>query len=248
MWQEPGLVGRAGQRQQTLGFLLDRDYRFENYYVLDENRHAVAALRGHSQPGGDGGQLVFLCGPSGVGRSHLLQATCHRARAVGGLYSQYLPLSQLKKLADPDELLEGLEQLDLLCLDDLDEVLGDHRWEQALFHFLNRALHQGTRLLFSASAPPRQLGCQMPDLLTRLGAGALYRLSPPLQDSERRAALQLRARCRGLELPDNLIRYMLRHGRRDMVALLQVLEELDSRARSDHRRLTLPLVREVIHC
>jgi DnaA family protein len=67
-----------------------------------------------------------------------------------------------------------------------------------------------------------------------------------LGDAERVEALQLRARHRGLDLPDDAAHYLLRRSRRDMASLYDLLDKLDLEALRAKRRLTVPFVREVM--
>mgnify|MGYP001557980578 CR=1 FL=1 len=81
---------------------------------------------------------------------------------------------------------------------------------------IERAKASGARLLVAAAANPRHLGLAMPELRTRLGAGWVYQLHA-LNDEEKLSALGQRARQRGLELPDEVARYILsRHARDTM--------------------------------
>lgn len=182
---------------------------------------------------------LYLWGESGAGKTHLLEAACHALQAQGAR-CVYLPLKEAAQFA-PD-LLEDLEQAALVCVDDLEAVAGRHPWEAALFALYARAQAAGARFLMAAAANPRHLGLAMPELRTRLGAGWVYRLHA-LNDEEKRAALGLRARQRGLELPDDVARYILARQARDTHALFALLERLDRAALAAQRRLTIPFVR-----
>ena len=68
----------------------------------------------------------------------------------------------------------------------------------------------------------------------------------PLGEDDRVLALQLRARHRGLDLPDDTARYLLSRSRRDMASLYRLLDKLDLEALRAKRRLTIPFVKEVM--
>ncbi len=110
-------------------------------------------------------------------------------------------------------MLEEVERLDLVAIDDLDRVVGRKRWEEALFHAFNRLRDDGRRLIVAASVPPRQLAVTLPDLASRLTWGMTFQV-PGLDDQGRLDALRLRARGRGMELPDEVARYILHRGPR----------------------------------
>jgi len=67
-----------------------------------------------------------------------------------------------------------------------------------------------------------------------------------LDDAQRVAALQLRARHRGLDLPDESVRYLLTRSKRDMRSLYELLDKLDLEALRAQRRLTIPFVKSVL--
>lgn len=108
------------------------------------------------------------------------------------------------------EVLEGMEQLALVCIDNIECVAGDEPWEMAIFNLYNRILESGkTRLLITGDRPPRQLNLGLPDLASRLDWGQIYKLQP-LSDEDKLQALQLRARLRGFEMPEDARRFLLK--------------------------------------
>ena len=201
------------------------------------NETVVAALRslanGAREPG------CWIGGPAAAGKTHLLQAVC----ACATDRSVYVPLC-LHAQASP-ALLEGLESRDLVCLDDVDAVAGEPDWEAALFGLCNQILDSGGALIVTAATPPRAVAFKLPDLQSRLSRLPVFQLQA-LGEAERVQALQLRARHRGLELPDDTAAYLLKRTRRDMASLYALLDRLDDEALRAQRRLTIPFVREVL--
>ena len=136
----------------------------------------------------------------------------------------YLPLSRREQFSV--EMLEGLEHMGLLCIDDLDAIAGDAEWEEAIFHLYNRVRDAEARLIVAANNHPTALAVQLPDLQSRLVWGLVFKLQS-LDDKPLTAALQLRARARGLELPGEVVAYLLRRCALDMNSLFDLLEKLD---------------------
>ena len=205
-----------------------------------ENAATVASLKACAEGAGD--RFVYLWGGPGSGKSHLLQAVCRQA-AEGGKAVAYLPLAEFVEL--PVEALEGLENLALVCLDDVQAVAGTLRWEEALFHLYNRLRDSGASLLAAGDASPAGLDIVLPDLRSRLGWGPVFRLQQP-QEAEKIAALQTRAESRGLGLPDEVAAYLIRRSPRDMGSLFALLDRLDRASLAQQRRLTIPFVRDLI--
>ena len=155
----------------------------------------------------------------------------------------YVPLAQVASLGVG--VLEGLRQLECLCLDDVDCVAGEAAWERAIFALLRELEECGGRLILAAQAPPALVSWALADLGSRCAAGTVLQLRL-LDEEERHAALQLRAHLRGLELPDETWQWLQRRFPRDMRTLYELLDTLDEAALAAQRRLTVPFIREVL--
>lgn len=222
--------------QLPLSIGIRDDARFANFHC-GPNEHIVHALQQqwttHGEP------YLYVWGKSGVGCSHLLQAACHYAEGLGH-HSIYLPLDELQHYGV--ETLDGMEQIPLVALDRIDAVAGHADWEQALFHLFNRIRDRQGHLLIAAQAAPNHIGVTLPDLCSRLSWGVVYGMTE-LDDVEKAKALQLRARRRGLDMTDEVARYVLTRGPREMQALFDLLERLDVASLSAQRKLTIPFVK-----
>lgn len=184
-------------------------------------------------------QGCWLWGGHAVGKTHLLQAVCDCA----GDRSVYVPLRMFAQ-AGP-EILEGLANRELICIDDIETIAGKSDWENALFALCNQVLDENRVLIVAAAMSSRECPIELPDLQSRLARLATYQVSA-LADEDRVLALQLRARHRGLDLPDDTARYLISRSRRDMASLYDLLDKLDLEALRAQRRLTIPFVREVL--
>ncbi|MBX3704103.1 MAG: DnaA regulatory inactivator Hda [Steroidobacteraceae bacterium] len=224
-------------RQLPLGVQLAVTHRFETFHE-GGNREAVLALVALVAEPGHG--PLWLYGPPGCGRSHLLQAACARAGEYG-LTAAWLPLAAARG-ADP-AMLAGFERLGLVALDDVESVAGDAGWERALFTLWNELAEQHGRLVLAASAAPAAIPFGLRDLASRLASAQVRRLQP-LAESEQAEALLRRARHRGLELPPETLGYLTRRAPRDFAALCRLLDELDTESLAAQRRLTVPFVRD----
>jgi DnaA family protein len=208
-------------------------------FLPARNDQAVAHLKQMADAAVAG--TAWLCGPHGSGKTHLLQAVCVQASAR--MSAGYVPLRELGRLGV--EVLDGMRQLDCLCLDDLDEVVGRADWERTLFGVYREIEDGGGRLVVSAATPPALLQWALPDLGSRLSASTVFQLRV-LDEAEQQAALQLRARLRGFELPEETCRFLQRRFPRDMHKLYELLDTLDEAALVAQRRLTVPFIREVL--
>jgi DnaA family protein len=209
---------------------------FESFH--DAGNEALLAMLS-DLANGDGDQGCWLWGGPAVGKTHLLQAVCDSA----GDRSAYVPLRMFAQ-AGP-EILEGLASRELICIDDMETIAGKSDWETALFALCNQVLDENRVLIVAAAMSSRECPIELPDLQSRLARLATYQVSA-LADEDRVLALQLRAKHRGLDLPDDTARYLLSRSRRDMASLYELLDKLDLAALRAQRRLTIPFVREVL--
>ena len=209
-------------------------------FVPGANLAAVQQLR--ALAGGALAGVYWLSGPNGVGKTHLLQATCALARSAGA-DTAYLPLSQLVALGP--ETLEGWSSARVVAIDDLAAIAGMRDWEQGLFRLHREIEERGAALLAAAAAPPLLLKFSLPDLASRFAAAALLPLRA-LDELQQREALRLRARARGLELPEDSAQYLQRRFRRDLATLYELLDAIDEAALQAQRRLTVPFIRQVL--
>lgn len=202
------------------------------------NESLVATLTELACGSGDTHEC-WMWGPVSTGKTHLLQAVCDRA----GDRSVYLPLSMLA--AAGPAILHGLASRELICIDDIESVAGSADWEMALFELCNQVFDTGGQLVVAARTAPRECPIGLQDLASRLSRLPVFRVHG-LDDAERMQALQLRARHRGLDLPDETASYLIKRSRRDMASLYALLDDLDLAALRAQRRLTVPFVRDVL--
>ena len=219
--------------QYPLAFPADEPPSFDSF-VPGRNRETVRALR--EAAAGRGDRYLYLAGPAGTGKTHLLIAA---ARAAGGFY------------LDPGEpgvgpgVTESLERSRLVCLDGVGAAAGRPDWERALFRLFNALEGAGAPLVVADRSPPGRLGLALPDLVSRLASGPVLGLAG-LGESALQRLLVSRARARGFELPPPVAAYLVARERRDVPHLLALLDRIDRHSLAARRPVTIPFVRALI--
>ncbi len=226
--------------QLPLNIELNDSHSFENYYS-GPNQQIVEYFQQLFVE--DGGQLVYIWGGEGAGKSHLVQALC-RYFSVSGKAAFYLPLKNKQDFSEA--VFENLENMSLVVIDDIDQIIGDAVWEEALFHFYNRVKdNQGCHLIISGDAAPDELGVSLADLASRLLWGMVFHIKV-LNDQDKLKALQQRAHCRGLALSDEVARYLLNNCPRDLPYLFGLLDKLDQASLVAQQKLTIPFIKTLL--
>lgn len=218
-------------QQLTLDIRPEQNPTLDNF-IAGANAELVARLGALAQP--KSYDAVYLWGPPGCGRSHLLRATRAAADAAGRRVVQVAGEEAGAELPCPPD--------GLLIVDDVDRL--DETAQVALFRAFNSARLAGLALLLAGSAPPLELKLRE-DLRTRIGAAIVYQVKP-LSDEEKAATLQSQASQRGLRVEDDVIGYMLRHTSRDLPSLMAVLDALDQASLERKRPVTVPLLKEML--
>lgn len=237
-----GLEGETIMKasQLVLGVKLRDDARFDNFHG-DRNRTSAERLLSVCQnPGGL--PVVVVCGDADTGKSHLLQAVCHEAERASKT-AVCISIEELMRFGP--EALTGLDNHDVVCLDDLDLVAGKPDWEEAIFHLYNRVLDQQGLLVVSMSEVPASLPFGLADLGSRLAHGLLLQLGV-YRDQDRWRILLARAEQRGLVMSDDVATFIMRRAPRRLGDLLGLLDTLDENSLQAQRRLTIPFVKTVM--
>ena len=191
---------------------------------------AQGARADHEPPHDE--QFIYLWGERGAGKSHLLRAFVAEAKSHGSA-ARYIVAGESIDAGD-GEILAAVDDVNGL------DMVG----QLALFDLYNRIRTRGGVLVSAGSRPPSELPLRE-DLRTRLGAGIVMRLEP-LTDEEKAAAISEHGRRRGLDLPPDLIEYLLSHVTRDMGTQMAVVDTLDRVSLERKRTPTLPLLRDVL--
>jgi chromosomal replication initiator protein len=184
---ETGVAGRAGEADA----LLEPGATLEEFCVGPTNRLAYAAgVRLAEQPEAFGGPL-FLHGPCGVGKTHLLQGIARRLLERGGTGGRPARVRYVNAEDFVSEFTTAIRKnvtdrfraryrkLDLLCVDDVHLIAGKPATQQELVQTINATELASGRLALASDAHPRQLGHMSDALVSRFMAGMVVKVDLP---------------------------------------------------------------------
>lgn len=202
-------------------------------FLPGRNTEALAAVK--AQASGEMAETgVVLWGPPGAGKTHVLRAAVAWAEARGA-HAAYVAEPGVLLAQDPSHLASAA----LVAVDALERATPDA--QSRLFTLFNALRERGGHLLAASGMPLATLAVRE-DLRTRLGWGLVYEIMP-LSDADKPEALAAYARQRGFRLAEEVIQYLLAHGRRDMATLLGTLAALDRHSLATKRPITVPMLR-----
>ena len=184
----------------------------------------------------------LLWGAQGTGKTHLLQAICNQCATLKQS-AVYLPMQELVQLNE--KIIEDMHQYDVICIDDIEVVLGKEPWDRQLFNLINELRANNKNLVMTSSLNPNAIEISIPDLASRLVWGPVYKLNV-LEDVEKEMAIQTHAKARGLEISTEVCSYLFKHFPRGLDKLIELLDELDKQSIVQQRKVTVPFVKSVL--
>ena len=216
-------------KQIPLAIGFDSEPDFDSFVVGDNAAalEALLSLRSLAPP-------VYLHGPEGSGKTHLLAALARQVRRAGGRCAWFDAADPLPW--DFDEgwsliVIDGAERLDPLH-------------QHAAFTLFVEAATHGVQMASAGRLPPVDLPVRE-DLRTRFGWGPVYALQS-LDEAGSRAALRREADRRGIFLSDEVMDYLLTRFSRDLASLMALLSRLDRFSLAERRAVTVPLLKKMI--
>ena len=207
-------------KEQILLDLIEPEAPTLENFVAGDNAELIAALK--MCRAGAGPQFIYIWGPEGSGRTHLLRALTPQQRWRVPEFDEFTNLYTVDNVGQLDD-------------EDLDK----------LFHLMNAVRsHPQTRLVAAGSVPVAQLSIRE-DICTRLSWGLVYRLRF-LPETAARDEFVRRAQARGITISPDQARWVIERCPRDMRALRQFLDTIDRRGLQEKRRVTTALLQSCL--
>jgi len=230
----------SGNPQQALNLQLTQANTFDTYFPGSDST-LISVLKSVATGVLDESQ-VMLWGVESTGKTHVLQAMCHVA---SGAHKRvmYIPLKDLLN-QDPRSIAD-LQDLDLVCVDDVHVIASNVQWETELFNLINHQRMQKTTIVMSSLLAPTDNIFNLPDLNSRAVWGPVYKLLP-LEEQQLDEALSFHADVRGLELTDEVKSYLLTRYQRDVSTMVKMIELLDKASLQEQRKVTIPFLKKTL--
>lgn len=197
---------------------LNSNYIFENFVVGPSNRFANAAALAVVENPAEVYNPFFIHGSVGLGKTHLLQAICHKliqeqkenrilylsCEAFVNHFIEALEKNQL------NDFRYKYRQVDVLVIDDVQFLANKERTQEEFFHTFNELYNQRKQIILSSDSPPTDIPDIQERLISRFKWGLVTEISPPIFET-RMAIIRRKARLKGCEFPDDVIQYLAQH-------------------------------------
>ena len=194
---------------------LNPQYTFENFVTGPCNRMAHAAAMAISDLPGRAYNPLFIHASVGLGKSHLMQAICHKLiEARPDISLMYVSCEDFVNqfiAAIEKGQVEGFRYrfryLDVLIIDDIHFLADKERTQEEFFHTFNTLYQSQKQVVLSSDSPPHEIPRIEERLVSRFKWGLVARIDRPSYET-RVAIVRKKARLRGTDLPEDVVRYI----------------------------------------
>ena len=225
-------------RQLALQIQINERASLKNFFVSKNNNKIIQILKNILLNSINGVQ-VFIDDLGSNGKSYLLQAICNDFSNPNNS-SIYIPMQEAINL-DPS-ILEGVSELNLICIDDVDLINKRREWEIAFFNLINECYEKECFLLLSGSINKLEA---MPDLVSRIKKMETLRLEA-INDDELLEATQAISKNLNIEISDKNMNYLINNSKRDIKTIFRTLSQLERESLERKKSIGLNLIKEVI--
>ena len=228
----------SNPRQLALQIQINERASLNNFFVSKNNNKTIQVLK-NILFSSDSGAQVFIDDLGSNGKSYLLQAICNDFSNSNNS-SIYIPMQEAINL-DPS-ILEGVSELNLICIDDVDLINKRREWEIALFNLINECYEKDCFLLLSGSINKLEA---IPDLVSRIKKMETLRLEA-INDDELLEATQAISKNLNIEISDKNMNYLINNSKRDIKTIFRTLSQLEKESLERKKSIGLNLIKEVI--
>ena len=225
-------------RQLALQIQINERASLNNFFVSKNNSKTIQILKNTLLDSNNGVQM-FIDDLGSNGKSYLLQAICNDFSNSSNS-SIYIPMQEAINL-DPS-ILEGVSELNLICIDDVNLINKRREWELALFNLINECYEKDCFLLLSGSVNKLEA---IPDLVTRIKKMETLRLEA-INDDELLEATQAISKNLNIEISDKNMNYLINNSKRDIKTISRTLSQLEKESLERKKSIGLNLIKEVI--
>ena len=232
--QSPRMAQAAGA-PQDLDSCLNMKQNFGNFIEGVSNKLPRSiGLSIAENPSQQTFNPLFIYGPSGVGKTHLVNAIgtrmkeLHPDKRVLYLSARLFEVQYTSSVRQNriNDFMHFYQSIDMLIVDDIQEMVGKQATQYTFFHIFNHLFRNNKRIILAADRPPVELQGMMDRLLTRFKCGLIAPLERP-NTQLCMDILKKHINHEHLKIPQDVVEFIARNANgsvRDLQGVLNMLE------------------------
>ncbi len=234
-------------------FVLNPKYTFENFVVGPSNRFTHAACLSIAESPAKAYNPLFIYGRAGMGKTHLMQAICHRIKhKFPNTKFYYTPSEKFTndlisaiQHRSTQVFREKFRNVDVLLIDDIHFIANKEATQEEFFHTFNALYDNHKQIIISSDRPPKEIQKLEERLVSRFGWGLVTDIQPP--DIETRIAI-LRKKIEGenVAIPDDVILFIAETIKANIRELEGALVRIIAYSLLQEERITLEMAKDVL--
>jgi chromosomal replication initiator protein len=236
--------------QLLLNFPTRPEFDFSNFVISDGSRFAFDAARSFCSLSDVPYQSLFLFGQKNLGKTHLLLSIGNLAAEKGAraLYIKGNDFSD--KIGDGESLesqqiLKKLIDVDYFLLDDVEALTSSVAAQEKLYHIYNTVIEKGGKVAFASNFSPDKIKGAENYLTSRFQWGMLAEIKS-IDDTTTAKIIHKLAKDIDLNLPENIISFLLSRIPRDFTSIHNAVSVLNRESYVQKKKVTLPLVKKAL--
>lgn len=176
---------------------------------------------------------IYIWGDKSFGKSHLLYAACNYF-GEKNKKCVYLPLSENKKF-EPD-ILDGFDNYDLVCIDNIDLIFQKEDWEYSFFVLINKTLDKSKKIIFTSSSSLALNNINLKDFHSRLSSSLIFMINSP-NDTTKENILKRVILEKEYNINIDICEYLLKRKDRDIDSLLKIIDKIGNYSLSTNKKI-----------
>lgn len=228
-------------------------YTFDRFVVGSGNRFAHAAAKAVAESPGRTYNPLFICGGTGLGKTHLMQALGHEILArnskanVMFISSEHFTNQLIESIArkSTQRFRGKYRKADVLLIDDIHFIAGKEATQEEFFHTFNALFESHKQIVLSSDRMPKEIPGLEERLVSRFGWGLVTDVQPPELET-RVAILKSKANEERVSVPDDVLQYIATHVTTNIRELEGALITVLALSRLTEGKITLQVAEEVL--
>jgi len=204
---------------------------FNSFYYENKNNNQI--IENIKNIYNNSNNQIYICGERSFGKSHILYAACNYFKNKKCVY---LPLKDYN-LFSPD-ILEGFENYDLICIDDIDYIYSNDEWEYSFFVIINKILENSTKIIYTSSTSLKSNKIKLKDLQSRLSWGLVFMINNP-NDIIKEKILNKTIIENEYNISSDICSYLMKREDRDLASLLEVIHKIGNYSLSTNKKINV---------